>query len=80
MLYVLALSKSEEQPEYYENVDLETIVTPVKVDKFIQLLKETKYDPDEISFLKRGFCQGFDIGYEGPKIRRSTSNNIPFTI
>ena len=40
----------------------------------------TKYDPDEIEFLHNGFVNGFDIQYNGPKLRQSTSENIPFTV
>ena len=61
------------------NFDLDNIVTPVKVDRLEQLLKETHYDSHEIEFLVTGLRQGFDIGYEGPTNRKDTSKNIPFT-
>ena len=35
---------------------------------------------DEIDFLHDGFTNGFDIGYQGPKQRQSSSANIPLTI
>ena len=38
------------------------------------------YDPGEIEFLKQGFLNGFDIGYQGPFIRKSESHNLPFSI
>ena len=44
------------------------------------MLKDAQYDTTEIEFLHQGFSQGFDIGYDGPKDRRSTSENIPFTV
>ena len=44
------------------------------------MLKQTEYDPEESEFLIQGFSQGFDIGYKGPKIRKSRSRNIPFTV
>ena len=53
---------------------------PVKVDRLVQLLTQTAYPPDEIAFLKQGFEQGFDIGYDGSKVRQSVSENIPFTV
>ena len=61
------------------NLDLESLVTPLNVELFARLLRETKYDGQESLFLVDGFTNGFDIGYEGPEIRQSRSNNIPFT-
>ena len=57
----------DKPPEYYENLDLETLVTPLNVTHFIELLKETQYPEQEIEFLQKGFTQGFDIWYEGHK-------------
>ena len=59
---------------------MEDIVTPVNVSHLVQLLMEARYPQDEITFLKHGFESGFDIGYDGPKIRQSESENIPFTV
>ena len=42
-----------------------------------RLLRESKYDKEETSFLMDGFTNGFDIGYEGPENRRDMSKNIP---
>ena len=67
-------------PMYYENFDLQNLVTPVKCDELVRLLKETAYDPQETEFLRLGFIEGFDIGYEGPVQRRSESDNIPLRI
>ena len=69
-----------EHPKYFLNFDLETIVTPVKVAKFINKLEEAHYDSTEVEFLRNGFNSGFDIGYEGPKDCCSTSENIPFSV
>ena len=65
---------------YYENYDLQNVVTPVKVNRLIELLRKANYDTDEIQFLEQGFTNGFDIGYDGPQQRQSTADNIPFTI
>ena len=43
-------------------------------------LKQYGYDQTEIDFLNQSFSQGFDIGYQGPKVRTSTANNLPFTV
>ena len=66
--------------EFYENFDLELVVTLVKVDKFVQLLQEANYPQDEINFIREGFTYGFDIGYHGPQSRQSNSSNIPLKI
>lgn len=60
---------------WYENYDLENIVTPVDADMLKQLLEETNYDKDEINFLYRGFTQGFSLGYQGPQKRRTFARN-----
>ena len=66
--------------EYAENFNLTDIVTPIDGDKLVRFLTEAKYDPEEIKFLGNGFKYGFDIGYSGPKIRQSTSDNIPLRV
>ena len=62
------------------NRDLDTICTPLDVNQYTQLLCETNFDPKEADFLIEGFTNGFNIGYNGPKTRQSTSQNIPLTI
>ena len=55
-------------------------MSPMHVDKLVELLHESRYDPAKMSFLENGFRNGFDIGYIGPKVRSSTSENLPFTV
>ena len=59
LLYVLV------QPLYFKSFDLNSIVTPVKVDKLHKLLEKTGYPKDKTAFLLDGFSNGFSIGYEG---------------
>ena len=68
-----------EPVDYFENFDLSSIITPVNADWLEYLLQTTNYDSAETKFLVDGFKQGFDIGYQGPQIRQSRSENIPFT-
>ena len=68
------------EPLYYSNFDLETIVTPVKVQTLIDHLWEVNYKLEEIELLENGFTNGFNIGYEGPQERQSFSENIPLTM
>ena len=59
------------EPVFHENFNLDDIVTPVKVNELVRLLKLSNYNEKEIEFLRRGFTTGFDIGYEGPINRQS---------
>ena len=65
---------------WYENFDLDTLITPVDPDKFEELLNASSYDPKEIKFLIEGFRNGFDIGYAGPQDVRLESNNLRLTV
>lgn len=60
---------------WYENFDLENIVTPVRVDRLRDLLEETCYDKDKTEFLIKGFTEGFSLGYQGPQNRRTFARN-----
>ena len=55
-------------------------MTPLNVDLFEQLLTDEQYNEEEAQFLINGFREGFDIGYTGPMIRKSLSENIPLTV
>ena len=64
--------------EEFENFNLTDIVTPVNGELLHQMLLDSQYDLVETEFLRKGFQDGFDIGYEGPLIRKDTSQNLPF--
>ena len=66
--------------EFYENKDIENIVTPVKLDKLKELLQRSAYDKEKTKFLLDGFANSFDLEYEGPTERRNLSRNLPFTV
>ena len=59
------------------NHDVTHIKTPVNADRLEELLVESNYDKEETEFLVRGFTEGFDLCYEGPKGRTDTAKNIP---
>ena len=63
---------------YYENYDLESIVTLINADKFEQLLIETGYDPLETEFIVQGFREGFSLGYCGETNVQMTAPNLKF--
>ena len=73
--YVNVILRNE-QPLYFENFDLENLVTPVKADEFESLLKETEYDPEKTEFIVNGFRNGFSLEYSGPRDVKITSNNL----
>ena len=52
----------------------------MNVDRLTAMLREAKYDPDEIAFLDDRFRNGFDIGYQGPTNRHSESHNLPLKV
>ena len=70
---------SDRQIDYFENFNLDNIVTPVNVTKLRNLLVESEYDRDKTKFLIEGFTQGFHLGYKGPVNRQDSSPNLPFT-
>ena len=60
---------------YFENMDLDHVVSPVKVDEFERLLVEACYDDQKMKFLIDGFRNGFSIGYEGDQqVKRKAPN------
>ena len=82
-LFITAQNNKEnksKEPLYYQNYDFENVITPVNADKFVQLLQQTKYDESEIAFLEDGLRNRSDIGYEGPRDRQSSADNIPFSV
>ena len=66
--------------DYYENFDLEHIVTPVNADTFEQLLRSANYPLEKLQFISDGFRFGFDLGYRGLEEVRLRSRNLPLTV
>lgn len=65
---------------FYENYDLDSIVTPVNPDMLRRLLTVTEYDKQETQFLVEGFTHGFPLCYQGSTNRTTTSNNLKFRV
>ena len=74
------INMEEDTALYYSNYDLSTIVMPVNVDKLVLELKQHGYEEEKIDFLQNGFTNRFDIGYQGPEQRQSTSRNLPLRV
>lgn len=53
---------------YYENFDLDNIVTPVDAAALEHLLKECGYNANKSQFLINGFKHGFSLGYKNLKM------------
>ena len=66
--------------EYYEDLDWESVITPIKIDKYVWYLNRTRYDTTKTKELVTGFTNGFDLGYRGPVNWQEKSCNIPFKI
>ena len=64
----------------YSNYEWDKIITPIKVEEFHKLLKETGYQQQKIQFLCDGFTRGFDLGYRGSMERNNLSENIPLKV
>ena len=62
---------------YFENYDLDNIITPVKVAILEKLLLKYNYPMEETEFLVDGFTNRFNICYEGLQTRKSKAANIP---
>ena len=65
-----------QEVSYFENFDLEHVVSPVNADKYEQLLLESNYDGEKTRYLVKGFREGFSIGYEGEKQVQQKSPNL----
>ena len=59
---------------------MENIITPVKVNMLVRLLREANYNEGKISFLQNGFSSGFDLRYQGSTARKCVSDNIPLKV
>ena len=64
----------------YENYDLSSIVTPVKVNEYKKLLEQAGYDKDKTRYLVDGFTYGFSLGYEGPKRLKRKAPNLKLSV
>ena len=61
-------------------MDIENICTPIKAGVLSDLLRASHYDKEKTDFLVKGFTEGFSIHYEGPRDRKSYSNNLKLTV
>ena len=56
-----------------ENLDLQSVITPVKVDVLVRMFEKSGYDKDKTKALHKGFTEGFDLNYQGLTNRQSES-------
>ena len=71
---------SEQEILYFENFDLQNVVTPIDYHKLDNLLRESGYDPAKSRKLVDGFKNEFSIGYDGDTNVRLTAPNLPLTV
>ena len=70
---------SEREILRYENHNLEDVVTPVNIQRYAELLRESGYDDEKSQYLVQGFREGFSIEYEGPENVRRKAPNLKLT-
>ena len=63
---------------FYTNYDMDSIVTPVKIEVYEMYLHDSGYSskfPEKAKLLIDGFKHSFDLGYEGDEhVKRSAQN------
>lgn len=62
------------------NPDLQSLVTPLNVKAYEQLLDQTQYDPQKTKELVKGFTDGFDLGYRGPTQIKLEARNLKLRV
>lgn len=62
------------------NPDFVSLVTPLNIAKYQQLLMESNYDTRKAKQLVDGFTNGFDLGYRGPTDVCLEANNLKFHV
>ena len=70
----------EEEVDYYENFNLQDIITPVDADKLDQLLKQSNYNVKKTQYLVNGFRYGFSLGYEGEINKKRFAPNLKLRV
>ena len=55
-------------------------MTPIRVNVYEDLLRQSQYPDDKIEFLIKGIRDRFDINYKGPEDRKDLSENLPLTL
>ena len=73
-------NSTQEERTYFENFDLDNVVTPVKVDVYEQLLKQSGYPENKTEFLVDGFKHGFSLGYQGKEKVQITAPNLKLRV
>ena len=69
-----------ENVDWFENFDLENIITPVKADNLDQLLRAANYNAKKRDFLVQGFKEGFSLGFKAKPNTKQTAQNLRLRI
>ena len=65
-----------EEVLYFENFDCDSVITPVDVDIYKSLLRESGYDKEKSKYLINGFRHGFRLEYQGDRKVKMTAPNL----
>ena len=74
------LDLTETEVLNYSNFDLQTVVTPVKVDRLEELLVLSNFNRKKREHMIDGFRNGFSIGYEGEMLVKRTAPNLKLNV
>ena len=74
------MPETDERATYFENFNLDSVVTPVDTGKLRKLLEETEYPKEKIDWLINSFEQGFDLGYCGPENVQRLAPNLKLNV
>ena len=69
-----------EQATYFENFDLETVMSPVDTTNLRRLLVETEYPETKTEWLINSFEHGFHLGYRGPTDVQRLAPNLKLNV
>ena len=72
--------QTEREILFFDNYDLDQLVTPMDAERFNELLVESGYDDELRREVIQGFKEGFDLGYEGPQTIQQESPNLRFRV
>ena len=54
-------------------------MTPLDVDTYEKMLRESKFPDEKLEYLVSGFRNGFDLMYQGPRFVNRLALNLPLT-
>ena len=66
-MYFTDIAQVKREVLWYENFDIENVVTPVNVNNLRKALKNSGFDKAKTEYLCNGFENGFALEYQGER-------------